>query len=1107
MPAGPGRPPHRAGREVWNTYGPTEATVVACARPDDGNGAGADRAPPGRAGTWRWWTSEGEPVEEGDVGELVIGGVGLARYLDPARDAEKYAAAPTPGLGPGLPQRGPRPARGRGAGVRRPRRRPGQARRPADRARRGRRRAAGPARCGRRRRRGPHRHVGAPGPRRLRRPRRGDRAGPGGVPLAPAGPAAGRAGPDASPWSTRCPPAARARSTGTPCRGRWSGPRKRRGAAPSCPARRGGWPSSGPAPSGSRSPARTTTSSTTAAAASRPRSWCRCCGSGIPGSPSPTSTTTRASATWPRSSTSSPRPWRRSARTCARRPLRAQAVQGLLPAAPRRPGRLALAGLARRPGQPGGGDRAGALGGRRCPGGGCWPAGCCSSPHWAGWGRRSLVARLLLRGLRPGRYPRGGGVHLRLWFTEALRVGRGRRQPARRPLGDLLRPRAGGHGRPGRRPALDAAGHGPAGAGQGLLPSSRRSTSAATGSTATCCTSDGSGSDAGACVGTRSILAPGTRVGQRAEVAAGSAVLAPVPPGESWAGSPAVFVGARPAPVARPEGAARLGVGGHLRGDRRPARLLSRSSPPGAACWSLWAGVGRHGRPSSQAAAGAARWLPLGAVTAFAVLAALTLVSVSGCSAPGSRRAYHPVRSRTGWQVWATERLMDDARTLLFPLYASLVTPVWLRALGATVGRGRRGVDRADAAADDDHGRRGVPRRRHDGRLLRAGRRVDADRAGQGRQAGLPRQLRHDGARARGAQAGARRGALGDARTGQGGKLVARLPAGAAAPCRLGADEAAHVRAAAAAAGGPRRGRGRCGWCRCIVHLRARRRRAAGTRRRACDRWGVLGAVAARRAGGAARRAASRASCRRRPSGCSWAGSERSEHPLWSSFVWRNELADTFVEIVAVPWFARGRGGTAALTLWLRALGAHMGRGCVVRDVLAARGRPGHRWATAATVNRGCVLQTHLFHDRIMSMDTVTLARGRDPRPARGDPARPRPSGSAPRSGRRRWCCAGTTYRPAPAGPATRSPPGPRPARSRYDGLAEARPFAAGDADVDPYLPGPRQRGLHRQPLRARPGLQGRQQPAGGPGPAARDRHRGTRPVQPRPRRRCGWPR
>ena len=31
---------------------------------------------------------------------------------------------------------------------------------------------------------------------------------------------------------------------------------------------------------------------------------------------------------------------------------------------------------------------------------------------------------------------------------------------------------------------------------------------------------------------------------------------------------------------------------------------------------------------------------------------------------------------------------MDGARTYLFPLYASLLTPVWLRVLGAKVGRG-----------------------------------------------------------------------------------------------------------------------------------------------------------------------------------------------------------------------------------------------------------------------------------------------------------------------------------------------------------------------------------------------------------------------------------
>ncbi|WP_316307214.1 non-ribosomal peptide synthetase, partial [Clavibacter michiganensis] len=84
------------GREVWNTYGPTEATVVACAAPLGGPG-------PVRIGLpldgWDLAVvdPQGARVPEGGVGELIIGGVGLARYLDPAKDAEKYA--PFPALG------------------------------------------------------------------------------------------------------------------------------------------------------------------------------------------------------------------------------------------------------------------------------------------------------------------------------------------------------------------------------------------------------------------------------------------------------------------------------------------------------------------------------------------------------------------------------------------------------------------------------------------------------------------------------------------------------------------------------------------------------------------------------------------------------------------------------------------------------------------------------------------------------------------------------------------------------------------------------------------------------------------------------------------------
>jgi non-ribosomal peptide synthetase-like protein len=100
-----------------------------------------------------------------------------------------------------------------------------------------------------------------------------------------------------------------------------------------------------------------------------------------------------------------------------------------------------------------------------------------------------------------------------------------------------------------------------------------------------------------------------------------------------------------------------------------------------------------------------------------------------------------------------------------------------------------------------------------------------------------------------------------------------------------------------------------------------------------------------------------------------------AEHPLWSGYVWRNELADTFVEVVAVPWLAGSVPGTPVLTAWLRGLGAHIGKGVWVESYWL----PETDLVTledASTVNRGCVLQTHLFHDRILRTDTVVLREG-----------------------------------------------------------------------------------------------------------------------------------
>jgi non-ribosomal peptide synthetase-like protein len=85
-----------AGREVWNTYGPTEATVVTTAA----------RIRPGEPVRIGWplagWDvavvdESGEPVALGEPGELIIGGAGLGRYLDPELDAERYAGLPALG--------------------------------------------------------------------------------------------------------------------------------------------------------------------------------------------------------------------------------------------------------------------------------------------------------------------------------------------------------------------------------------------------------------------------------------------------------------------------------------------------------------------------------------------------------------------------------------------------------------------------------------------------------------------------------------------------------------------------------------------------------------------------------------------------------------------------------------------------------------------------------------------------------------------------------------------------------------------------------------------------------------------------------------------------
>ena len=87
----------------------------------------------------------------------------------------------------------------------------------------------------------------------------------------------------------------------------------------------------------------------------------------------------------------------------------------------------------------------------------------------------------------------------------------------------------------------------------------------------------------------------------------------------------------------------------------------------------------------SNAALRSLAWLPIATVIGVVVLALLIWLTVRLLGI-GLVSGAHPVHGLRAWQAWATLRILDEARTWLFPLYSSSLTPAWLRALGADVG-------------------------------------------------------------------------------------------------------------------------------------------------------------------------------------------------------------------------------------------------------------------------------------------------------------------------------------------------------------------------------------------------------------------------------------
>ncbi|MGM0929782.1 MAG: Pls/PosA family non-ribosomal peptide synthetase [Actinomycetota bacterium] len=76
-------------REVWSMYWPAGAAVACCALVDAATPVRICLPLPG----WQLAVVDknDQPVAWGEEGELVIGGLGLGRYLDPGEDSERYA--------------------------------------------------------------------------------------------------------------------------------------------------------------------------------------------------------------------------------------------------------------------------------------------------------------------------------------------------------------------------------------------------------------------------------------------------------------------------------------------------------------------------------------------------------------------------------------------------------------------------------------------------------------------------------------------------------------------------------------------------------------------------------------------------------------------------------------------------------------------------------------------------------------------------------------------------------------------------------------------------------------------------------------------------------
>jgi non-ribosomal peptide synthetase-like protein len=99
------------------------------------------------------------------------------------------------------------------------------------------------------------------------------------------------------------------------------------------------------------------------------------------------------------------------------------------------------------------------------------------------------------------------------------------------------------------------------------------------------------------------------------------------------------------------------------------------------------------------------------------------------------------------------------------------------------------------------------------------------------------------------------------------------------------------------------------------------------------------------------------------------------DHPLWSTFVWRDEIVNTCHEQLAGEWLLGLILGTAFMPIYLRAMGARIGTD-VWFETTSISEFDLVDISDGATINRGAVIETHLFHDRLMRLGPSVIGRG-----------------------------------------------------------------------------------------------------------------------------------